>query len=283
MFNQVYETLPGTGWLTKEEAEVLFYAAQQTVGPILEVGSYHGRSTVLLASLGRPVYSVDPFSNFDSDDPSGDKTCVAFLENLRSRGITNVTSFKVRVEEWEGRQVGFAYLDGDHTEEGTFSQIEKALQLGARRMCLHDYCNDGEGRNIVKVVKRSPLQLLQHEGRMAYCSVLPSFYQFPGMNKIIVDSELDFLKWRLGGDHTVEIFDIQVGSERGEGRGRKMVNQLVRDVPPDTQLMYAITRTSNLIAREFYEHLGFRVIGMLVDFYDFQNGQVDAMMYGRKP
>lgn len=136
-FEEIYESLPGNGWLTENEARLLLKAASTSKGPILEVGCYYGRSTVLLASLDRPIYCVDPFSNFDSDDPSGNKILAAFTENLRSRNI-KVSLERCRIEEWLVKPVGFAYLDGDHTYDGTRGQIYAAMAARANVIAIHD-------------------------------------------------------------------------------------------------------------------------------------------------
>lgn len=156
MFDALYETLPSHGWLTAGEAMLLLDEAERTNGPILECGCYHGRSTVLLASLKRLVYAVDPFEGFDSDDPTGDKTHAAFRENLRVRDIHNVVLFRQRIEDWEPKRVGFAYLDGAHDFEGTVAQIVKARQCGAVGICVHDVNDDGGGFE----VKRACLEML---------------------------------------------------------------------------------------------------------------------------
>lgn len=155
-FEDVFPTLPGTGWLTENEARLLWDAARRTEGPILECGCYHGRSTILLAALGRPVHVVDPFAGFDSDDPTGEKTELAFLLNINERKITNVGVAKMRIEDWKPVPCSFAYLDGDHGPEGTRVQIQKALTAGAKVIACHDVNDDGEGLE----VKNACLELL---------------------------------------------------------------------------------------------------------------------------
>jgi hypothetical protein len=154
-FDALFESLP-TGWLTKDEARLLLDEADRTNGPILECGSYMGRSTVLLASLKRLVYAVDPFEGFSTEDPTGYKTQDAFLANLKERDIHNVVMYRGRIEHWGPRRVGFAFLDGDHTYDGTRAQIQKAQQCGAMGICVHDCNDDGGGLQ----VKRACLELL---------------------------------------------------------------------------------------------------------------------------
>lgn len=144
-FEEAYEQIPATGWLSRKEAELLWDTAIMCSGPILEVGCYHGRSTCLLAALGRRVYSVDPFAEFDTEDITGDTTFKKFLRNLEDRRIRNVTLFKSKIEDWDPMPVGFAYLDGDHTQQGTKVQIEKALASNASWVGIHDVNDAGGG------------------------------------------------------------------------------------------------------------------------------------------
>lgn len=173
MFDQVFESMPSQGWLTKPEASLLWDAAKVTEGPILEVGAYAGRSTVLLAGLWRPIYTVDPFNDFDSDDPSGDHIHSLWLANIKERGLDHVRLFRQKIEEWQPKLIGFAYLDGDHTYQGTVDQIRVALAAGARSVCIHDYATDGGGVEIARAIQHSPLIIDKIVERMAYCK-LPS-------------------------------------------------------------------------------------------------------------
>lgn len=95
----------------------------------------------------------------------------------------------------------------------------------------------------------------------------------------------DYLVWRVGYGRTVEIEDIAVGSERRRGIGRKLVEKLLLAVPPDTAMVYALTRAGNTIAHQFYEALGFRIVGRLHYFYrdvnEKGNGSLEhAIVYG---
>ena len=100
------------------------------------------------------------------------------------------------------------------------------------------------------------------------------------MPRITLGDGRDFLDWREGQARTVEVFDIVVGTERRKGIGRKLVERLLAEIPKDTAIVYAITRMGNVIAHEFYESLGFRIVGRLHNFYR-DGGEVEsALMYG---
>lgn len=168
-FEDAYATTPGDGWLTEEEARLLWAAAGPLGGAVLEVGSYKGRSTCLLARLGRPVFAVDPFGGFDPGDWGGEAACRTLHANLAERGLGNVTVFRSRVEDWPVRPAGFAYLDGDHTFGGTARQIVAAARCGVSALCLHDYADDGGGLDVRRAAEACGLRVVRRAGRMAHC------------------------------------------------------------------------------------------------------------------
>lgn len=155
-FEEVFASLPSDGWLSKEEARLLLSTAEKTSGPILEVGSYMGRSTCLLARLRRLIYAVDPWDDTFNTEKKGEETFHRFCENVAALEGAQVWPFRTRVEDWPHRNVGFAYLDGDHTYQGTVKQIEKALLCSPSAIAIHDVNDSGDGLDI----KRAALQLL---------------------------------------------------------------------------------------------------------------------------
>lgn len=134
----IVSTLPSDGWLTAAEAELLLRAASTTRGDMLEVGSYQGRSTVLLASLKRTLHCVDPWDDSFNTEVPGDVSFKKFIANLAERGITNVVPYRMHIADWPLREVSFAYLDGDHTYSGTLEQVRVAVDCGAVVIAVHD-------------------------------------------------------------------------------------------------------------------------------------------------
>lgn len=91
----------------------------------------------------------------------------------------------------------------------------------------------------------------------------------------------DRICWRLGMGRTVEIFDIQVcGEHRRLGRGRWLIENLKQESPDNTALIFAVTRITNTIAHEFYESLGFRIVGRLHKFYRDGGREDHALLFG---
>lgn len=139
---EIYQKLPD-GWLSIEEAELLWNYARETSGDILEIGCYLGRSAVLLAHLDRNVHCVDPFKGFDTGDPSGGSIYQKFIEN--TRGHKNIVLHKLPIEEFIPGKVGFVYCDGDHSYWGTVRQIRKAIQCSPDYIAVDDCNDDGDG------------------------------------------------------------------------------------------------------------------------------------------
>jgi len=172
-FDTLFRSLPADGWLYEDEARLLLAHARDTDGPILEVGSYCGRSTVLLASLGRSVHSVDPFDGFHSD-LTGDEIQERFWGNLQARGIRNVIQHRIHVERWPIFGCGFAFLDGDHSFEGTQRQIDAAVRsliLGrGDLLAVHDYAEDGGGALVAKAVDDDKrIEVIGRASRLVIC------------------------------------------------------------------------------------------------------------------
>lgn len=102
------------------------------------------------------------------------------------------------------------------------------------------------------------------------------------------NNEQAWLIYREGSGETVEILDIHVDPNfRRRGVGKRMINDLIGKLGKNNLLIYAITRVSNVAAQEFYEAIGFRIVGRLHQFYrrredmvDGKSGYTHALMYG---
>ncbi len=91
---------------------------------------------------------------------------------------------------------------------------------------------------------------------------------------------ISYLDWRKGKDNTVEIFDIVVNGPRRTGIGSLLVNKLCSLISEEVRI-FAITRSSNEIAQQFYESLRFNTVNPLRRFYSEDEG-IDAVMYVRR-
>ena len=122
-------------------------------GAVLEIGSFMGKSTTILATAGQlapgtQVVAVDPLDYRPSFDPKrGKETCADdFHENLRKAQVTHLVEFhQMRSQElapkWpRDRRIRFLWIDGDHSYAGAkadFDLFAPFLADGAI-VALHD-------------------------------------------------------------------------------------------------------------------------------------------------
>jgi len=112
---------PIPGWLTEDQARRLYddAAAVPPGGTVVEIGSHHGRSALMIASAlpeGARLVAVDPFPEDWRYGAAG--TEARFRENLADAGLTAVVDLRVATSSevragWD-RPVHVVYVDGKH-------------------------------------------------------------------------------------------------------------------------------------------------------------------------
>ena len=120
------------GWLTEAQGRALFEAARAVPEGqwIVEIGSHHGRSTVLLAAA-KPQHvrllAVDPF-----DDPrwgGGPEAMECFRATLAGAGMEDQVSVFVGLSaeaanSSAARPVGLLHVDGAHDRDSVLQDID---------------------------------------------------------------------------------------------------------------------------------------------------------------
>jgi hypothetical protein len=113
------------GWLTDAQAARLRAAAERSAGRIVEIGSYRGRSTIVLARGAGEVIAIDPHAGADrgpqeigADAGRGEADLAAFETNLRAAGVRERVRHVRResagaLEAVDG-PVSLLYVDGAH-------------------------------------------------------------------------------------------------------------------------------------------------------------------------
>ena len=99
-FDEVFVAIERVqGWMTKAQAQRLWSAAAtlDSSGRIVEIGSYHGRSAIILASAavrGVQVFAIDPHGGNDrgpqqieGEFEDGQRDHETFLRNLAEAGV----------------------------------------------------------------------------------------------------------------------------------------------------------------------------------------------------
>jgi len=132
------EVLPVEGFLSPREMQflMLLAACPTADGEILEIGSFKGKSTILLARSaalgdGAVINAVDPMTAPCETDPDlrGDKTSLDdFTRNIGEHGVSDrVVLHQMLASElapsWT-RPLRLLWIDGDHTYAGTKSDFD---------------------------------------------------------------------------------------------------------------------------------------------------------------
>jgi len=139
-----------------DEVRVLCALAAQTRGNLLEIGTNRGRTTRALAKQSAPrlVYAVDfipPVCESAmareqvNEIPTMETVC------LHARNLPNVhlSLLDSKTFDYAGKNIGFVFIDGNHTLEGVRADTE--LALAAMRdgqtafpfiIAWHDYYDD---------------------------------------------------------------------------------------------------------------------------------------------
>ena len=150
------------GHLTGREARCLFTLGYfpTTEGQVVEIGSYMGKSTVLLAKAIQlsgshsTLYAVDPLTSPSITDPTilvGEDVSKTFYSNLESNGVSDQVEFLQGLsadlaKTWD-RDIRLLWIDGDHTYRGVRLDLElfkPYLREGAV-VAFHDVLNSFEG------------------------------------------------------------------------------------------------------------------------------------------
>ena len=109
------------GWLTEGQGLMLYDAAAniRAEETIVEIGSHHGRSTVILGAAkptGTRLLAVDPYG--DPRWGGGEDALEIFRSNLLKRGLCDVELARTlgadAGREWSGGRVGVLFVDGAH-------------------------------------------------------------------------------------------------------------------------------------------------------------------------
>ena len=147
------------GWLEEEEADLLIAASRKVMKElpqphsIVEVGSYKGRSTVVLGSVVKAVcpeakvYAIDPHDGkvgaMDQGVQSHSPTLNVFNRNIENAGLADVVktvqSRSVDVS-WD-RPISFLFIDGLHDYPNVardFWHFHKSVRSGGI-VAFHDY------------------------------------------------------------------------------------------------------------------------------------------------
>lgn len=118
------------GWLTEDQARALYHAAAdcRPGGRIVEIGSFRGRSTIVLALAAAPdvaVVAIDPHAGSDRGpqeiegyERAAEDDVARFLANLTDAGVSDrvvhVRDFSDRAHDRVDDPIDVLFVDGAH-------------------------------------------------------------------------------------------------------------------------------------------------------------------------
>jgi hypothetical protein len=156
-FDEVFVAIEQVqGWMTRDQAQRLWSAATRLdpSGRIVEIGSYHGRSAIILASAAVPgveVFAIDPHGGNDrgpqqleGEFEDGQRDHETFMRNLAEAGVVGrVRHVRKPSQTATGDipgQLEVVYIDGAHRFQPARADIvrwgEKVAPGGT--LLIHD-------------------------------------------------------------------------------------------------------------------------------------------------
>ena len=134
------EALPG--WLLEGDAAALYELAHDANGPILEVGTYRGKSTTLMATALRDAGRDGPVVSLDVDVAGlGEAAQHLSRHDLADRVVLVRGTAEALLRSHGGFTPAFVFLDGDHSRRGVardLRALRDRVPAGAP-ILLHDY------------------------------------------------------------------------------------------------------------------------------------------------
>jgi predicted O-methyltransferase YrrM len=166
------------GWLTECEGRELYAAALQTPddGQIVEVGSFMGRSTSLLAHSGRSVLAVDPLEIGVSIAKTKISQVNVDALNRVCRSFTNVRWSRTRSTDTPlPERIDLLYIDGRHKYPSPLEDYRHfwpALRHGAL-VAFHDYGREfGVTKSVDELIHEGVIEFQSKGGTMIVCRYL---------------------------------------------------------------------------------------------------------------
>jgi predicted O-methyltransferase YrrM len=156
-FEEVFASVAEVqGWMTRDQARRLWDRASELHGGdrVVEIGSYHGRSAIVLASaapVGVQVICIDPHGGndrgpqqYEGEIAEGQRDHETFVANLRRAGVIDrIRHLRKASQDAVGDVQGdveLLYIDGAHRYNPARADIERwgAKVVSGGTMLIHD-------------------------------------------------------------------------------------------------------------------------------------------------
>lgn len=165
-------TIPG-GWLRDEEAQCL---RNYACGTVLEIGTWQGRSTSVLAEVADVVWTVDPHDGLEGG-PSSWSTFLKWLAESDTRNVIPIRSTFADALQHLPASFDFCYIDGDHSGGAVQHDLTECLRRCAGGFIgLHDYrevCYDEVAEIVDKARHDGLIEEVEIKDRLVIVRPLP--------------------------------------------------------------------------------------------------------------
>lgn len=135
-FEEIYDKVKDfEGWMGKEDCQVLYdYASKVENGLIVEIGSYGGISTVVMA-LSSPtsqVVAIDPYTGFND-------LLEIFKERIKDLNILLIKDTSQNIGKIWTKEIDLLHIDGDHSYGTVKEDIELWVPHVRGYVLFHDF------------------------------------------------------------------------------------------------------------------------------------------------
>lgn len=147
--------------------DVLRWCLKRFDGNVLEIGTYGGNTTTVMADVaktfGRVVVTVDPFN---TDGPRGDHFAEVYKDFLRCskeyldsgliefiRGLSEAPEVVAQICKC---RYAFTFVDGEHIYKNAFSDTLLAMDVTNGIICCHDWWYPGVRRAVPDALRQNP-------------------------------------------------------------------------------------------------------------------------------
>lgn len=144
------------GWLSEREAELLVELSRDRA--VLEIGSFCGKSTIVMGQVARKVHAVDWHRGGDGLGENSNWTLPELTDNLDQWGVMDQVIVHVgRSEEvcqsFRDDYFGMAFVDGAHDYKSVCRDAASAKRCvyDGGFVAFHDFNEEGVKQAIVDV------------------------------------------------------------------------------------------------------------------------------------
>lgn len=135
-FEEIYQKVKDfEGWMGKDDCQILYnYASKVKDGLIVEIGSYGGISTVVmaLASPTSQVVAIDPYTGFND-------ILEIFKKRIEDLNILLIKDTSENIGKIWTKEIDLLHIDGDHGYNAVRKDIELWVPHVKGYVLFHDF------------------------------------------------------------------------------------------------------------------------------------------------